>query len=300
MLKRILLEEMTPSFDDLARLIAGKAIAARLNRADIRSPADLATLLWTRVVENDLISSDRRKNIIRKAFPIRESAQEIALPAGGGLPVKEPVVGFRRDHLILWLTLIAAGLGTAVAAIPTFQQEGLGIGGLVGFFGIALGVLALPVVILSYRGRSVTTRPQNQHELDTLTTYPDRDDGIQALKILDELSPLAISTFTSLAGDQEFSLTEGFEPGLFARPGGTPWHRELVDAGLMEIHRSPRGVEAKDRDFYVLTEKGKEVARLVQSRSPVPDWLSDGDAGQATEDMLSSSRQEGRVSDDGQ
>lgn len=296
-LKRILLEEMAPSFEDLARLIAGKAIAVRLNRADIRKPADLATLLWTRVVENDLISPDRRKEILSQAFPIKEPAPEMALTVGGELPVKEPVVGFRRDRLIIWLTLIAAGLGTAVAAIPTFQQEGLGIGGLIGFFGIALVVLALPVIILSYRG-GVTARPQNQHDLDTLTTYPDRDDGMRALKVLGQLSPLAISTFTRLAGDQEFCLKEGLEPGLFAKPGGAPWYRELLDAELMEEHRPPRGVEAKGRDFYILTERGKEIARLVQSRAAVPDWLKDGRTDEATEDALSGSQQADGVSDD--
>jgi hypothetical protein len=275
-LTRIVLGQWLPTFDDLMRFVEGKAIGADVDVADLRSVQDLVKLLWMRVVENDLIPLDRRGDILANVFPIERLARETS-PA----PVTERTISEQRHRSSIvsptvLLGFASAVLGTLVAAsVPLIENGAGGVPNTLVYFGVAVAIMAPLVIVLIYRSEPAHYSAPDKREIEQLTTYPDKDVGLEALSQLRHLSPLAISGLTSLANDEERCAREGRESerGLFVRRGGTPWHTELVDAGLAEKHEPPPGLDARGRDFLALTDGGKTVARLILTKEEPPDWL---------------------------
>src|SRR4051794_7395347 len=59
-MKRILLEDFEPTRQELDRFIRGKALSNRLSVSDLRQTRDLVSVLWARLLEDDLVTPERR------------------------------------------------------------------------------------------------------------------------------------------------------------------------------------------------------------------------------------------------
>jgi hypothetical protein len=269
-LKRMLLEGITPSFRDLVHLISGKAITANLSVGEMRSVDDFVDVLWMRVLENDLIPAERRKEILSTVFPIETDTKAAAgaanLEDGTSLSAQRPR---RLVPMVVILVLVAAVLGTAVAAIPAFRTESLSIETVLAFFGVIVAVLALPALVIT---DAAELRPWNRKAIRALTTYPHAQEAKPALDALVQLSPLAVSRLRRFADDELECLKKGLPKGL---GGKNQWNAELLDAGLIERGRRPLRYRAPNGEWLVLTDEGKAVARLLLASGSAPAWLLD-------------------------
>ena len=76
-LRRIVLDNNIPQRTDLLRLINGKSIDHRVRHSDLLSVSQLLNVVYTRIVESDLIDSTRRQNILDLISPVLVRLEEI-------------------------------------------------------------------------------------------------------------------------------------------------------------------------------------------------------------------------------
>jgi hypothetical protein len=66
LVRRIVLENHSSSFEEIDRLLEGKARDYQVKPSELLSEAQLANTIYTRVVENDFILADRRQELIER------------------------------------------------------------------------------------------------------------------------------------------------------------------------------------------------------------------------------------------
>ena len=261
----MLLEKIKPTVDDLTRFISGKTIDARLGAQDIRSVEEFADILWMRVFENDLIPSDRRQEILDQMFPFETQSH------AGEVRISQAKSSRPEGLTIPLMVVAAAALGTLVAVIIGLEHEPLNVTQVLGVFVGIVATLLLPALILGYRIQ-LDPRPGRRREARRLTTFPNEDEGKQALDILDRVAPLAVCALYGFAQDEVRCLRTGLPRGLALRHPDRPWNKELIDRGLIEQSATP-GIFSARAGWFVLSNDGKSVARLLVSNEAPPGWL---------------------------
>lgn len=108
---------------------------------------------------------------------------------------------------------------------------------------------------------------RDQRLLDELASFPDEEEGLQSLEVLKALSPITVSTLRRYGEDERKSREIGGDPGL-PLADEHPFSKEAIEAGLLEYDTQTRG-----KDWARLTEKGRQVARLLVSAGEPPAWL---------------------------
>lgn len=104
-----------------------------------------------------------------------------------------------------------------------------------------------------------------------LMTFPDASEGGPLLDALEHLTPPAAAYLGRFANDELESLMRGTEIGLKRRSVDDPLARELLGAGLIEMKPQPAGSD--EVPMFVLTDHGRQVARLVSGQGVQPPWL---------------------------
>jgi hypothetical protein len=292
LLKRLVLEDVRLAFDQLESALAGAASQRRLAVSDLWNPYQIGNVLLARVLEDDLISPETRAKLISdwSSASSKVDLPTIDLGAVDGDGDRE--LRTRRSNdpsvrlgqsLTLVMGVVATAAGSLVALLSSNSLRKSPTSSTVL---VTVGVMALTAtfaaVLMVYQVRSSRIvigpvrfdRPGGGDRDITLDTYPDREEGLRSVAALRALSPFAVSALRSLGEDQRRSTVMGVAPGLFVRSGGTPWHKELKQAGLIEPAEPPAGPStASGREFVVLTEQGREVARLLTARAAIPDYL---------------------------
>lgn len=122
LVRRIVLEGYAPKTADIERLAEGKARDFRVSRGDILAADELLNVIFTRIIESDLIPHDRRDELVKRIMP--------AIFEVEGEPVKERVIleiqSQTKDFLTssrsaVVLGVVASVLGTFITALPNFQ-----------------------------------------------------------------------------------------------------------------------------------------------------------------------------------
>jgi hypothetical protein len=124
---------------------------------------------------------------------------------------------------------------------------------------------------------SRSAAPEDERVIKHMTTYPDEEEGLRLLSILNELTPLQAELLRSRASQEIRTRRAGRLPPAWVLPSGRRQRAEaLFDQGLArEIDRPPRAARPEDPDdtFYELTDLGRDVARLLMGRGEPPEWL---------------------------
>lgn len=156
----------------------------------------------------------------------------------------------------------------------------------------AAGVMAvLPVVYFEYRrtrrredGRwflspgltlSGGDRGADSPEVLMLTSFPPEDEGLMSVVALQRLSPCAVANLAALGYDEIQALTNDLPVGLPIAPHHGPsfTEDELAAQGYVATVDSP--FPDDDRQWAILTDQGRQLARLLTASSESPQWLWD-------------------------
>jgi hypothetical protein len=118
--RRVILENFLPSRQDIDRLRDGKSREYRVALPDMLLPIALMNIVYTRLVENDFISPDTRRQIVERLNPVLEKLSVSEEQES------EPVEGaFARAALPLLLAISTSVLGAAIAVLPKFRSIAL-------------------------------------------------------------------------------------------------------------------------------------------------------------------------------
>lgn len=84
LMKRVVLEGYQPSAEGLSRIISGKAREYNLKRNDLMSESQLLDVIFTKVIESDLITQELRSDLIKRLSPMlkiveAEQVKEVSL-----------------------------------------------------------------------------------------------------------------------------------------------------------------------------------------------------------------------------
>ena len=163
LVRRIVLESYTPSRDDVARLLAGKARDFRVKVDELATETELFTAIFTRVFESDLIPSAQRDEILARLAPVIADAEREDL-------VEVEQTEARRSTLssmlpLLWVALAATAVGGIVvlAAQPDSLSTGFRDWALTAAITVvgSLGAIGIYVVIARFRAPSEPSRREN-------------------------------------------------------------------------------------------------------------------------------------------
>lgn len=122
LVRRIVLEGYAPRTADIERLAEGKARDFRVSRSDLLAADELLNVIFTRIIESDLIPHDRRDELIKRIMP--------AIVEVEGEPVKERAILEIQSETKRFLTssstafvlgLVASVFGAVVSVLPNFQ-----------------------------------------------------------------------------------------------------------------------------------------------------------------------------------
>jgi len=122
LVRRLVLEGYTPKIADLERLAEGKARDFRVRRGDLLPEEELLNLLFTRIIESDLIPHDRRDELLKRIMPSILEAE--------GDPIKDSIVvdiQTQSKALIssrspaFLMALAASIVGAVISIIPSFK-----------------------------------------------------------------------------------------------------------------------------------------------------------------------------------
>ena len=84
LMKRVVLEGYQPTAEGLARIISGKAREFNLKRGDLMTESQLLDVIFTKVIESDLITQELRSDLIKRLSPMlkiveAEQVKEVSL-----------------------------------------------------------------------------------------------------------------------------------------------------------------------------------------------------------------------------
>jgi hypothetical protein len=84
LMKRVVLEGYQPSAEGLSRIISGKAREFNLRRGDLMDESQILDVIFTKIIESDLITQELRSDLIKRLSPMldiieAEQVRELSL-----------------------------------------------------------------------------------------------------------------------------------------------------------------------------------------------------------------------------
>jgi len=70
LMKRVVLEGYQPSAEGLSRIISGKAREYNLRRTDLMTESQVLDVIFTKIIESDLITQELRSDLIKRLSPM--------------------------------------------------------------------------------------------------------------------------------------------------------------------------------------------------------------------------------------
>ena len=163
LVRRIVLESYTPSLIDISRLLEGKARDFRVRVGDLLSESQILnwnhriSIIFTRIIETDLISQTQREEILSRLIPSLTEAE--SAPVQEQKVIELPV--YHRKRMVyqivvpLAMALVASILGGFVTLLPKIGMMKMDFGNLVSALtatvAVSLGIIS--ALYLFYRLR---------------------------------------------------------------------------------------------------------------------------------------------------
>lgn len=126
---------------------------------------------------------------------------------------------------------------------------------------------------------SIITKPEPSPLYQRITTFPDKERGLELKKILNTLSPREAALFARNATAIRDQAARGaVNPSTITQrnretPRGATDH--LIDLGLVSATDVRPSSSGNPRRRIQLTDLGVEVASLFLAKGPTPSWLLD-------------------------
>jgi len=118
--------------------------------------------------------------------------------------------------------------------------------------------------------RTSNVRPEDAALIDRMRTIPDQQQGEESLKLLRALSPRSVRLLADRA-DREIARRRMGRPIQFSVSETSDTNDQLARHGLITLSEPT----AEGTRWGELTDRGREAARLIIGRSPIPEWLSE-------------------------
>ena len=278
LLKRIVLESYEPSLIELSTLISGKARDYRVQPSDLLSEHAILATVFTRVLESDFITPDKREEITRRLAPLWPETEDV-------VEADYEVVPSTRPHFFLPLmsAVLASVMGAALTAAPLFNEllvsngrfafsEFIGRGPVVAFV-VSLAAVFSIALVLQFRERlekpsgdlrktrnelelEVAQRmrgagftievPDRPFGLDFIAVSPNRRIAVEVRQWLPETPPSRIASVQSAlvramerVGATEALLISGGLPDVIADVRSDPRCRVLKIDELNRVLLAP-------------------------------------------------------------
>jgi len=120
LVRRVVLEGYTPDLDGVGRLIEGKARDFRVRASDLWSEEQVLNSIFTRVVESDFVSQEKREEILRRLVPAMAQAEEEPVAEQKAMIAAHPRTALMSRTIALGLMgAITSLIGSFVAAFPS-------------------------------------------------------------------------------------------------------------------------------------------------------------------------------------
>ena len=280
LLKRLILADKELTWTDVEREVAGKAVEARIAATALRQPESIVDYLYSAVLESDLISSADRERALGTLNDLKANALPLSVKRQLDLAAAARIRSRQATTAVAALSTAAGLAGLAVAALGPNSTRSTSMQWMTPLT-FATVIVVLLIAGLAWARRSslprVTAisapralrRSTADPRVRELTSYPPEDEGREALKQLQQLSPFAIRNLYQLGLDEMTSRLRRQVVGLSAgdRELGIG---ELEAARYVTRESPPPGFEFReDQHWYRLTDSGRQVARLL-----IPDTAS--------------------------
>jgi len=154
LVRRVVLEAYTPAASAVARLLEGKARDFRVRATDLLSEEQALNSIFTRVVESDFLSQEKREEIVGRLLSVMVQAEEEPAPDANIMIPAHPRRALLSRTAALGLMGAAASLiGVLVAAFPKIVNLDTVYPNLVPvmLFTLAASGAAIAALILFYR-----------------------------------------------------------------------------------------------------------------------------------------------------
>lgn len=121
LLKRLVLEELLPSRDEIRRYISGKASEHMLRTSDLIGLEELVDSLFAQIMDNDFITPDTRRSLIEKLKPLLQADDPEEPVTAISRLEKDPRQ--RARSLALTLAFASAMLGSVLASFVSLMLK---------------------------------------------------------------------------------------------------------------------------------------------------------------------------------
>jgi hypothetical protein len=161
-LRRVVLENYTPSFADLSRLLEGKARDFRVKVQELLSEAQILNCIFTRIIETDLIALVQREEIIQRLIQVLSEAESS--------PINETTVMDLPDYnrsktiynviLPIIMALMASIMGGALTVFPRLGEIDFDIKNMTEVLAISI-TLSMSIIMMLYIFKRLKESQQN-------------------------------------------------------------------------------------------------------------------------------------------
>lgn len=128
LVRRVIVDGYTPTWNDLSRLIERKADQHRVKASDLPAEPALMRAVYTEVLENEFVQHADRQQILQRIDVVIAQRQQ-AEAAGGDLDAAADVADRahlerQRRRMVALMGALATAVGTIAAASSTFSDRG--------------------------------------------------------------------------------------------------------------------------------------------------------------------------------
>jgi hypothetical protein len=122
LVRRIVLERYAPKTADIERLAEGKARDFRVSRSDLLASGELLNVIFTRIIESDLIPHDRREELVRTIMPAIVEEEKESVRERNILEIHSKATNFlTASGNAVVIGIAASVLGAVVSVLPNFH-----------------------------------------------------------------------------------------------------------------------------------------------------------------------------------
>jgi len=205
LVRRIALEDYTPSLKDLSRIIDGKSRDFGVRPPDLLSEKQFLANIFTRVVESDFIPSEQREQLLSRLQPLLAEA-EVQPIVEEEFALSKSMERTRRSNslVVVTLGLGASIFGALLAAFPVLSEIDVPANELLATLATTLAassaVIAMLALLLRYRQQEA---PSNTSFISDYAHFE--------RKVFGAFAKAGINIKSPERRDQDYDFTSEFE-----------------------------------------------------------------------------------------
>lgn len=129
LIRRISLEGYQPSLNDISKLISGKSAEHKVRKSDLQSEEQILNNLFTKIIETDFITADKRNEIINRLTSISEEEKDESYLEIGNLGEEElnELKASRKNRyykiaLVSIYAILVSVIGASITIFPALSD----------------------------------------------------------------------------------------------------------------------------------------------------------------------------------